>query len=254
MPRLMSAAIAAVLAFGALAWSPALAQGTAPAFVTTALADPARPATDTARDVNRKPAALMTFAGVKPGDQVLELIPGGGYVTRIFSKVVGPTGHVYTALPAMGGAADARPASNGVASDPHYANVTEIPMTAEAIAAHAPVDLIWTSQNYHDLHLTKLNLDVPALDRALFKALKPGGVFIVVDHSAVAGSGLSAPDKLHRIDEAVVKQEVEAAGFVLDAESDALRNPADPRTVLVFDPSIRGHTDQFVLRFRKPAN
>jgi len=112
--------------------------------------------------------------------------------------------------------------------------------------------VVWTAQNYHDFHLTRLHLDVPATDRLIFSLLKPGGEFLIIDHSAVAGSGLDVPDKLHRINEDIVKQEVEAAGFVLEGETDLLRNPADPRTALVFDPAIRGHTDQFVLRFRKP--
>lgn len=125
--------------------------------------------------------------------------------------------------------------------------------TPPGLASAGPVDIIWTAQNYHDLHLARLKLDVPAYDKALFAAIKPGGYLVIVDHAAEAGSGLRDPDKLHRIDEAVVKQEVESAGFVLDGESDALRNPADPHTALVFDASIRGKTDQFMLRFKKPG-
>ena len=95
--------------------------------------------------------------------------------------------------------------------------------------------------------------DVAAFNRAVFAALKPGGVFVVLDHAALPGSGLSATDTLHRIDPETVKQEVEAAGFVLDGESKVLANPADPKDKKIFDPSIRGRTDQFLLRFRKPA-
>jgi len=245
-----TAALAAGLT---IAFAAAAAQAQ-PAYITAVIADPARPAADTARDPLRKPVDMMVFAQVKPGDHVLELIPGGGYFERIFSGVVGPNGHVYEAIPVMG-AADASPKSNGVAANPHYGNITELNMSAPGgIAANAPYDLIWTSQNYHDLHLTQLHLDIAALDAGLFKALKPGGVFIIVDHAAELGSGTRDTDKMHRIDENLVKSEMKAAGFVLEDESNVLRNPADTHTLLVFDPAIRGHTDQFVLRFRKPVS
>jgi predicted methyltransferase len=243
-----TAALAASLTI-ALGAGAALAQ---PAYIAAAVANPARPAADTARDAARKPIDMMVFAQVKPGDHVLELIPGGGYFERIFSGVVGPNGHVYEAIPVLG-AADASPKSNGVAADPHYGNITEVNMSVPAdVAKNAPYDLIWTSQNYHDLHLTRLHLDIAALDAALYSELKPGGVFIIVDHAAELGSGTRDTDKMHRIDEDLVKKEMKAAGFVLEDESNVLRNPADTHTLLVFDPAIRGHTDQFVLRFRKP--
>jgi len=111
--------------------------------------------------------------------------------------------------------------------------------------------VVWTSQNYHDLHNIP-GADLVALNKLIYRSLRPGGVYVVLDHSAVAGSGATATDTLHRIDEAVVRKEVEAAGFKFDGESKILANPADPRTAAVFDPSIRGHTDQFILRFRKP--
>ncbi|HEY3888507.1 MAG TPA: methyltransferase [Caulobacteraceae bacterium] len=242
----------AVLAAGLMIALCATAAWAQPAYITTAVANPARPAADTARDPLRKPIDMMVFAQVKPGDHVLELIPGGGYFERIFSGVVGPSGHVYEAIPVLG-AADASPKSNGIAADPRFANITELNMSAPGdIARNAPYDLIWTSQNYHDLHLTRLHLDIAALDAGLFAALKPGGVFIIEDHAAELGSGTRDTDKMHRIDENLVKAEMKAAGFVLEDESNVLRNPADTHTLLVFDPAIRGHTDQFVLRFRKP--
>lgn len=242
----------ALLAATALALaSPAMAQAPSAA-IQAAVADSARPASDTARDAARKPAELLAFAGVAPGEKVIELLPGGGYFTRVLSAAVGPTGHVAAAVPPPK-SADAEPAASKIAADPHYANVTVIGATPDAIGAAGPVDLIWTSQNYHDLHLSRLHLDVAAYDKLLFSALKPGGTLMVVDHAALPGSGLATPDALHRIDEAIVKQELTAAGFVLDGESDLLRNPADPHTAGVFDPSIRGKTDQFVLRFKKPS-
>jgi predicted methyltransferase len=224
-----------------------------PSSTAIAVTNPNRPPADVARDAARKPVEVLNFAGVKPGQQVLELIPGGGYFTRLLSADVGPTGHVTEAVPLVGGA-DMAKASNGVAADPHFTNVSEEPMSGEALAkSPGQYDLVWTSQNYHDLHLSVLKLDVVGLDRLIFAALKPGGEFFIEDHAAKPGSDVTpTADALHRIDEDFVKKEVESVGFVLAGESDVLRNPADDHTLLVFNPAIRGHTDQFLLVFKKP--
>jgi predicted methyltransferase len=245
---MFAAAAAVALAAGAVV-------AAIPKTIEDAVANPARPKADTDRDAARKPAEVLAFADVKPGEQVLELIPGGGYFTRLLSGAVGPKGHVTEAIPqpAANQTADVRPTSNGVAADPHFANVSEMAFTPDSIGKAGPVDLVWTSQNYHDLHLTRLKLDVVALDKQIFAALKPGGIFFIEDHAAKAGTGATAPDALHRIDEDFVKQEVESVGFKLAGESDALRNPADDHTLLVFNPAIRGHTDQFLLKFKKPG-
>ena len=244
---LLAAALAAVVSAtgaGAATVSPAIA---------AAVADPGRPAADTARDTARKPGEMLELAQIKPGDQVLEILPGGGYFTRMLSKAVGPKGHVYAAVPDPK-SAFAEPAAAAIAADPAYANVSVIQITAPAMSALPPLDLIWTSQNYHDLHLTAVHIDVPGLDKLWLHALKPGGRLLVIDHVALAGAPLTeTADKLHRIDPAAAKAEIVGAGFVLDGQSDALRNPADPHTALVFDASIRGKTDQFALRFRKPG-
>lgn len=243
---------AAVLGLALLAT--AVAATAAPADLAAVVADPHRPDADRARDAARKPAEVLAFAGLKPGDKVLELLPGHGYFTRVISGAIGPAGHVYTAAPAMNPESGKPADPNPVAGDPAYGNVSGVVMAFDKpVAAPEPVDLIFTAQNYHDLHLSRFKLDVVGLDKALFAALKPGGVLIIEDHAAEPGSGLRDPDRLHRIDEAVVKQEVLSAGFVLDGESAVLRNPADPHTLIVFDPSIRGHTDQFLLKFRKPG-
>lgn len=137
--------------------------------------------------------------------------------------------------------------------DPKYPNFIALVAPADEFAAPQPLDLVWISDNYHDLHdpfLAPANL--AKINAAVFKALKPGGVYIVVDHRAEAGSSLRDTNTLHRIDEAAVKQEVEAAGFRLVGESDARANAADSHTLKIFDPAIRGHTDQFVLKFEKP--
>jgi predicted methyltransferase len=132
-------------------------------------------------------------------------------------------------------------------------NITAIVAPVNSFAVPTPADMVWTSQNYHDLHDPFMGpADMKMFDLAVFKALKPGGVFIVEDHAAPDGSGVSDTNTLHRIDEAAVKTEVEAAGFQFVAEDNSLRNPADTRTLNVFTPAVRGHTDQFVLKFRKP--
>jgi predicted methyltransferase len=224
----------------------AAAPGFADPMIDAAVADTGRPPTDTARDPERKPAVK-----VHAGETVLELIPGGGYFTRILSKAVGPTGTVYAASPPvqnMGARAEA------IAADPRYANVKAVPLNAATLGPAGPmVDLIFTAQNYHDLHLTQAHQDVPLFDKYLFGKLKSGGILIVIDHIAADGAPVTeTADTLHRIDPAAARKEVESAGFVFDGQLDALRNPNDSHMVKVFDPSIRGHTDQFVFRFRKP--
>ena len=226
-----------------------------PAYVTAAVNDPAR-AADQHDDARRQIVAVMSFAGVKPGQSVLELDPGHGYWTRVFSAIVGPNGHVYTVWPnEMAKFSDKSYAQWAkLVATPHYANVSLLKEPAAQLSAPAKVDLVFTSQNYHDYHDPFMGpVEMAKFDKAVFDALKPGGLFVVIDHAAPAGSGLADTDTLHRIDPAVVKQEVEAAGFVFDGESAALRNAADPHTAPVFDKSIRGHTDQFIYRFRKPA-
>ena len=221
---------------------------------TSVFDDPARRG-DVAADARRHPAELVTFAGVKAGDTVVDLIPGNGYFTRIFSLMVGPTGHVYAVWPAEYAKEDGTDVSRvqALVTDPHFANVTMLIQPAAAFAIPRKADLVWTSQNYHDYPDAFMGpTDPKLLDDAVFAALEPGGAFVVIDHAAEPGSGVRDTDTLHRIDPAIVKQQVAASGFVLDGESDVLRNPADTHHVAVFDRSVRGHTDQFVLRFRKP--
>ncbi|HEY9111023.1 MAG TPA: class I SAM-dependent methyltransferase [Rhodanobacteraceae bacterium] len=225
------------------------------AYVTKAVDDPSR-AADKKDDARRKIAAVMTFAGVKPGDKVLELVPASGYWTRVFSRIVGPGGHVYTVWPNEMAKYSAKDFAEWqkLAKTPHYANVSLLKQPAAMLSVPQKVDVVFTSQNYHDYHDPFMGpVDMKKFDKEVFDALKPGGVFIVIDHAAPAGSGVSDTNTLHRIDPEVVKQEVESAGFVFDGSSDALINPKDPLNAKVFDPSIRGHTSQFIYRFKKPA-
>ncbi len=231
--------------------SPALPPG-----IAAAVADPSRPAEDRARDAARKPAEVVAFAGVKPGDTVVDLIPGGGYFTRILSKAVGPAGHVYALVPSFLAKAypQAATAIQALAAEPAYRNVTVWVEGVGKLAGQGPVDVVWTSQNYHDLHGPSVPPETAsAIDHAVLAALRPGGVYLIEDHVAEAGSGVRDAGTLHRIDPAFVRDEVVAAGFVFEAQSPVLQNPQDAHTARVFDPAIRGHTDQFVFKFRKPG-
>jgi len=131
-----------------------------------------------------------------------------------------------------------------------YPNVEVVVSDLGALTMAQPVDLVWTSENYHDFHNIP-GADINAIDRAIFALLRPGGSFYVEDHAA-PGTGVSATSTLHRIDPQAVRDELRAAGFRLEAESPLLANPADPHTAGSRDPSIRGHTDRFAMRFRKP--
>lgn len=223
-----------------------------PRYVAQAVADPARPAVDTEHDASRRPAETLAFAGVKPGDWVLELAPGKGYFTRLLSAVVGPQGQVTNYIISQPPKPDAPPLPiQAVAAEPHYSNVKVHLQRLVEVKPTNSFDLVWTTQNYHDFHNVE-GLDVAALNRAIFAALKPGGIYFVLDHAAEAGSGLRDTNTLHRIDVDAVKHEVTAAGFKLVGESGILRNPHDPHTGKVFEGPFQGHTDQFVLKFRKP--
>jgi len=138
-----------------------------------------------------------------------------------------------------------------IAADPGYANVSVLVEPLSAIQFPVPLDLVWTSQNYHDFHNLP-GLDVGKLDKQVFAALKSGGIYLVIDHAAAPGSADRDTATLHRIDPETVKREVMAAGFRFVASSELLRNPQDPHTAAVFDPLIRGKTDQFILKFVKP--
>lgn len=225
-----------------------------PANIAAAVANPARPEVQRERDAGRHPAELLAFAGVRPGDKVADFLMGGGYFTRIFSGAVGPTGKVYgyQAAEFIAFQADyAKWQDETVAFAP---NIVPVRTSLAAFGFAEPLDLIFTAQNYHDLHLGQATPEqIAGINKQLFAALRPGGVLLVIDHYAADGSGDRDSNKLHRIDIAMVKAELTAAGFLLEAESDLLRNPSDPRTASVFDPALRGKTDQFVLKFRKPA-
>ena len=250
-PLILAASLAASLSFFATCAQAA----SVPANIKAAVADSNRPDADKQRDAERKPAETLAFLGVKSGGSVGELLPGGGYFTRLFSAAVGAKGHVYALVPerpanAPADLPDLAAKVKAIAADAHYANVTVVVAPLATLTAPTPVDVIFTAQNYHDLH--NFPVDVVAFDKSILNSLKPGGLYVVLDHSAQSGSGLNDTKTLHRIDSEAVKKEITDAGFEFVGASNILANAADPRTAKVFDPSIRGKTDQFILKFRKP--
>ena len=228
--------------------SAVLAAQAVPPAVTAAVADPARPQADKDRDAMRRPAAMMAASGIKAGDKVIELAPGGGYVTRLLSKIVGPTGKVYAAnLPSFNEKMKGGPIA--VTSNPAYSNVTIIEMPYSELKAPEPVDVVWTSENYHDFkNMGQFRVDTNAMNRAVLAALKPGGRYIVTDFTAQPGVGLRDTQMLHRIDPEIIRMEVLAAGFMLEGTSNALAHPEDPRTARQDQNS-----DQVYFIFRKPG-
>jgi predicted methyltransferase len=243
----------AVMLSGGVAWAADLPLSQA---IAEAVGDPSRPASDSSRDVNRKPAETLAFAGIRPGQVVADYAAGSGYFTRLFAHVVGPQGHVYAVVPAS---LFVYPnIVKGISEIQSWA-VTHPNVTVTFAAALAGVkfpdklDLFFIAQNYHDLHDSFMGpVDMAAFNAAVFAALRPGGIYLVLDHVAASGAPADVTDTLHRIEPATVRREVEAAGFRFEGESAVLANPADPHTAPVFDKSIRGHTDQFIYKFRKP--
>lgn len=221
------------------------AQTDAAAAIAASVGDPGRPAADVARDPLRKPAEIVEFAGIEPGDIVAEIAPGGGYYTRILSKAVGPDGKVYALMPAF--FANRPGGLDGInALAEQYGNVEVVVVEGyDSLNLPQPVDLVWTTENYHDL----ANGDIDAVNSWAFRALQPGGIYFVEDHAA-PGTGTSATSTLHRIDSAAVKDQVTGAGFALEAESDLLHNPNDPHDVSPRE--VEPTSDKFALRFRKP--
>jgi predicted methyltransferase len=244
-----AAAVVALIAAPAVAQAPVIAGD---------ISDSGRPAKDIQLDGQRLPAEMLAFSKVKPGETVVDVWPGGGYWTRLFSDVVGPKGKVWAYVPAeiAGFKSDPVGLAKAVAAEPGRGNVEEL---SDPLATPPPaqfqntIDVVWTFENYHDMHDSFMHgADVGAWNTAVYKLLKPGGYYIVVDHAAEAGSGLSHTEDLHRIDPAAVRAEVEKAGFVFDGETKVLANPDDPKTAKIIDPAIKGKTDRFALRFRKP--
>jgi predicted methyltransferase len=236
----------------------AIPAAAAPRHIEQAVAQANRPATDISRDVNRRPAELLEFAGIRPGMKVVDLLPGAGYFTRIFAHAVGPRGQVYAYF---GTQYDARLKAQGRDPDMQftdlkrvYPNLGVIHGPLENFVTPQPVDLVWTSNNYHDLHNKQYGpIDPAKVNAQIFKSLRPGGLYIVMDHRATRGAGLPVTETLHRMDEAIARREIEAAGFRFVKSGTVLNNPKDDTNKRVFEEGEHDHTDQFILMFRKPG-
>jgi predicted methyltransferase len=214
---------------------------------------PVKANADALTDPSMKGPEVIAFMGVKPGDQVADIV--AGRFVRALSQAVGPKGKLYAVMPAE--VVKAHPEVEGIlktlTADPAYANVVVSTPPVNAMALPKGLNAVFIRQNYHDLYDKFMGpADVPGFNKQVFAALKPGGVYVILDHADAAGTGVTGTESRHRIDEARVKADVLAAGFRLDGESKILANPADDHSKFVFHPSIRGKTDQFLLRFKKP--
>ena len=218
-----------------------------PAYIRAAINDPTRAPEQRARDVNRKPAELLMMSRIRPGNTVVEFASFGQYFTTFLSDIVGPKGTVYMYDLPYTEKRSGEASRAFVAAHPnsHYQlvdyNTLELPKN---------VDEVFIVLYYHDLFIN--HIDTASLDTRIFNALKPGGVLLVVDHNARPGSGITDTPKLHRIDPAIIRKEVTAAGFRLVTESHLLAHAGDDHTQIVFSPGLRGLTDQTVFVFRKP--
>lgn len=215
------------------------------------LADASRPQADRDLDTSREPAQVLEFFGIEPGDSVADLLAGGGYYTRILVPLVGDSGRVYAGNnPFFAGFFN--DAFSALLAEPPFQSVIRIdgPVDELSLPTDSSLDAVIISQAYHDLLLGDEDRD--EMNRRVFAALKSGGVYGIIDHAAVPGSGASAAESLHRIDRQFVIGEVERAGFDLAAEAGFLGNPDDDHTLIIFSPEISGRTDRFVLRFQKP--
>ncbi len=247
----VTAALAALLLMAPAALAVRV-QDDANSSIEAALADERRPDAERQQDAGRHPGEILAFAGVEPGWRVADLTAGAGYYSRILSVAVGPDGHVYAHNPSW--VAERFPEPNAALGElaEAYGNMTHVVAPIESFAAdiEAPLDAVFMVLFYHDTFYD--GTDRAAMNQAIYDALAPGGVYIVIDHHAPDGTGADMGDTTHRMEASLAEAEITAAGFVLDGQSDVLANPDDPRDVSVFDPAFRRNTDRFVYRFRKP--
>lgn len=221
-----------------------------PDYIRSAVSSDKRPDRDTARDEGRRPAELMAFFGIAPGQAVAELNSGWGYITGLLAEIVGDEGEVYSHTTEAsikrwnGNPIEKRIEKNAIR------NIEIVVGTMDAPGLPSDLDAVLMIMNYHDAVWS--GADRPAMNKAIFDSLKSGGLFGVLDHQSQPGRGTEDCQSIHRIDKQVVIDEVSAGGFELDGESDILANPDDPRTGQVHEKEIRDRTDRFVLKFRKP--
>ena len=244
------------LLFAALLATATIAYAAPSKDITAAVAFKGRPAEATALDAGRRPAEVLDFMGLKKGMKALDVLTGTGYYAEIMARVVGPKGSVTAFEPASFAQGKIKEAVDGVTSrEPNLKFTSDL---ASVLASANSLDFTMIHLNYHDFYWESEKFHVPRTDpnrvvAGLFNATKPGGIVAIVDHVGPAGDTRALVEKLHRIDPATVKADFLRAGFVLEAQSDLLHMAADDHTLNVFDPAIRGKTDRFMFRFRKPA-
>jgi len=243
-----------LIAIALLATTTQLVAAPPPKPITAAVAFKGRPAAATALDANRKPAEVLAFEGLKPGMKAFDLLTGGGYYAEIMGHAVGAKGSVIAYAPAGYNEDKTKAAFVDIATRAPNVTMTNAPATAFAPAAY---DFAMIHLNYHDFYWESEKFKIPRTDPnqvlgALFRAMKPGGIVAVIDHVGPAGDTRALVEQLHRIDPETVKADFARAGFVLDGTSDVLRVASDDHSKNVFDPAIKGATDRFVFRFKKP--
>ncbi|HET8534445.1 MAG TPA: methyltransferase [Sphingomicrobium sp.] len=226
--------------------------------IAAAVASPSRDADNVKLDEGRKPAQVLAFLGLKPGMHVLDLFGANRYWSEIMAPVVGPKGHVAVWNPSQFYSDKTKAAFEAFETRTPNVSIVVSPFEAPALAPDS-ADFVILNDNYHDTYWQNAKYGIPQMDpaafvKAVYAAMKPGAVIGVIDHIANPNDDTRATvEKLHRIDPAVVKADFERAGFEFVGSSDILRNPADDHTLLVFDPKVKGHTDRFIFKFRKPA-
>jgi predicted methyltransferase len=225
-----------------------------PAPIAMAVAAKDRPAEAVALDASRKPVAVLTFMHLKPGMKAFDLLTGTGYYAEIMGHAVGPTGSVVAYSPANYNSEPIKAAFATLVT--RVPNVKFVTSPADAFAPNS-YDFAMIHLNYHDFYFESEKFNIPRTDpdvvlKTLLATMKPGGIVAVVDHVGPAGDARAIVDQLHRIDPSTVKADFARAGFVLEDQTGVLRIAADDHSKNVFDPAIRGKTDRFVFRFRKP--
>jgi predicted methyltransferase len=241
----LSAGCVLAVVIGGCAMQPAPETRVDAAVYKKAIESPARTADDRTADAHRKPLEFLEFAQIKPGDKVLDMAAGGGYSSELLALVVGPSGTVYAQISRANPKLEERLAAHPEPSLKPAVRTFEDPYPEDG----PKLDAVTLIMNYHDI--AYLPVDRAKMNKHIFDALKPGGHFIVIDHSAKKGEGITVAKTLHRIEEVTVKDELKQAGFVLVNESDFLRNPADPREQAFNDMKDK-ESDKFALRFVRP--
>ena len=253
----MKTSLLLAAALGALSLSACMtaSEPSAPAVVAidayaAAVADPRRLPEEVARDPLRHPAEMLAFIGLKPGQAIADIRPEEGYFTRLFAPVVGATGRVYAFVPNQTAERENAFGDTLAATFPNTVRVTG---ALETMSFDRPLDVVFMGQEYHDFVIPRFGVDVAAMNRRVFEVLKPGGLYVILDHQSAPGAGTSVVGTLHRIEGSALRAQVEAAGFVFEGQTDVVANPDDDHSLSVFDAAIRGKSDQFVYRFRKPG-